>query len=729
MISLLGRTAVLVALAACSIGAVTGGVAGTTRSEDALRWSRWMAYTFGVAMMLATGLMEFALLTHDFSVGYVAEVGSTATPTWVTIVSLWSSLNGSILLWGLVLGVYFIGFAWYTRDRYPAQTPWALMVAHGVGIFFAFLVAGVANPFEAVSPVPLDGPGPNPLLQNHVLMVIHPPMLYLGYVGMTIPFAMGAAALLAGQLDAAWTRALRRWMLVPWGFLTVGIVLGGWWSYEVLGWGGWWAWDPVENASFLPWLTGTAFLHSAMVMERRDHLKGWTLSLVMATFLLTILGTFMTRSGVFNSVHSFTQSPIGPVFLGFLGLGMVFCVLLLAARVDRLAPPPEGLAGPVSRETSFLANNLLFAAFTMTVLLGTVYPLLNEALTGEQVSVGQPYFDRMSAPIGLAILFLMGVGPTLPWGAVDPQRALKRVAPPAGAAVLTVGLSLALGARAPWTIGTFAMGAFALVTTVQELLRPAQARAQALGEGMLPATLHVLGKARRRYGGYVVHIGVIIIAVAHAAAISGSTKTSITLQQGQSAQVEGYDITYIGSEMQDQPHRMSLVARFAVREGDRDLGVVEPRLNHYKKMNQPIGTPEVRSGPVEDLYFSLVNAGMGGDAASVEVMVKPMVWWLWVGGAVMMLGTVIAAWPAGRRAALAAREPAPADAGRGSRRRLHDPRRPDPRARNPAAARGLQLEDPAGRAAAGPAPGGGAGQRLWPRPQGRQQRLGGQGRR
>ena len=405
-------------------------------------------------------------------------------------------------------------------------------MAHGVGVFFAFLVAGIANPFELVSPVPLDGPGPNPLLQNHILMVIHPPMLYLGYVGMTIPFAMGSAALLAGRLDAAWTRALRRWMLVPWGFLTVGIVLGGWWSYEVLGWGGWWAWDPVENASFLPWLTGTAFLHSAMVMERKDHLKGWSLALVLSTFLLTILGTFMTRSGVFNSVHSFTQSPIGPVFLGFLGLGMVFSVLLLAARVDRLAPPPKGLAGPVSRETGFLANNLLFAAFTLTVLLGTVYPLLNEAITGEQVSVGQPYFDRMSGPIGLAILFLMGVGPALPWGAVPLKRALQRVAMPASVAVTVMGLSVALGARAFWPVATFGAGSFAFVVTTQEVLRPAQARAKARGQSLLSALASVLVSARRRYGGYIVHVGVIVIGVSHAAATAWSTKDTITLAPG-----------------------------------------------------------------------------------------------------------------------------------------------------------------------------------------------------
>jgi len=320
---------------------VTGLWAGKTGRADVWRWSRYATYVFAGAITAATILMEYALITHDYSVKYVAEVGSNETPLTFTIVSLWSSLDGSILLWAFILALWSAAFAWKMRDAHPAHAPWALGSILAVGIFFTFLVSGIANPFERV-PNPLDnGPGPNPLLQNHVLMIIHPPALYLGYVGMTAPFGMACAALLQGNMSTAWARSIRRWMLVPWTCLTVGIILGGWWSYEVLGWGGYWAWDPVENASFMPWLTATAFIHSSMVMERKEHLKGWTITLVMATFLLTLLGTFMTRSGVFNSVHSFTQSPIGPVFLWFLGLCLVVCVLLLAARIDALSPQPK----------------------------------------------------------------------------------------------------------------------------------------------------------------------------------------------------------------------------------------------------------------------------------------------------------------------------------------------------------------------------------------------------
>jgi cytochrome c-type biogenesis protein CcmF len=607
-----------------------------------------MAWVFGISSVLSALLMEGALLSHDFSVGYVAEVGSVSTPTWVTIVSLWSSLNGSILLWSSVLGVYIMGFTVVTKDRFPEHTPYALGTALAVGTFFSFLVASVGDPFHAVSPVPLDGPGPNPLLQNHILMVVHPPMLYLGYVGMTVPFAMGAAALLAGRLDAAWTRVLRRWTMVPWAFLTVGIVLGGWWSYEVLGWGGWWAWDPVENASFMPWLTCSAFLHSAMVMERKDHLKGWTLSLLLASFLLTILGTFMTRSGVFNSVHSFTQSPIGPVFLAFLAIALVFSVVLMAARVDRLSPPPTHLAGPVSREFAFLANNLLFTAFTFTVLLGTVFPLLNEAITDKQISVGQPYFDRMAAPIGVALIFLMGVGPALPWGETRVGVLARRLGIPAAVGVLTVIVSAALGFTGVWPLLTFGFSAFALLVTLREMAEPVAARARALGESIPTAMMEVGSRARRRYGGYVVHIGVLIIAVSHVAATAWSAKDTVTIHTGQVATVGDYALTFQGSSWEEQPHRRSLVARFDVTKRGDAIGLLQPRLNHYKKMGTPIGTPEVHSALDEDLYLSLVNVDEAAGTASIDVLVRPMVWWLWFGGGVMLFGSIIAMWPMGR---------------------------------------------------------------------------------
>ncbi|MFT5680097.1 MAG: cytochrome c-type biogenesis protein CcmF [Myxococcota bacterium] len=651
MISILGRTAILVALAACSTGAVVGFVGGAKGSKEAWRWSRLMAYLFFGACTTALLLMEYALITHDFSVSYVASVGSTTTPLWVTIVSLWSSLEGSILLWAFVLSGYTALFAYQTRDRYPEHTPWALGVTLTVGVFFTFLVAGVANPFESVPPelILAEGPGPNPLLQNHILMVIHPPSLYLGYVGMSVPFGMGCAALLAGRIGPAWSAALRKWTILPWGFLTAGIILGGWWSYEVLGWGGYWAWDPVENASFLPWLTATAFLHSAVMVERKGQLKGWAICLLLASFLLTLLGTFMTRSGVFNSVHSFTQSPIGPVFLGFLGICMVASLVLLALRIDTLSPPEEKKAGAglVSRDSAFLMNNLLFAAFTFTVLLGTIYPLITEALTDTRLSVGEPYFNRMGVPVAMLIVFMMGVGPALPWGRVSREAAAKRLALPLGGGIAAAGLAAVLGVHDGLPLLSFGICGFALLSTLRELHEPIAARSKKVGVPYPAAALTTIGLMRRRFGGYTVHIGVIAVAVAVTASGNYKTVDEVNIPVGQSVEVQGYTLTFDGSRDEMESHRSSQVAQLSVKKGDRELGLLEPRLNNYFSMGSIIGTPAVRSGFDEDLYLSLIQ--MDDERVVLQVIIEPLVMWLWVGGGIMTFGTLIAAWPRRRR--------------------------------------------------------------------------------
>src|SRR5712671_4779566 len=440
MIPILGRILILMALLAASAGALVGFVTGVRPNASGWKWARRLAYAFAAFMVLANLTMEYALLTHDFSVSYVAHVGSRRVPTWVSIVSLWSSLEGSILFWGLVMGVYIAVATWRNADKYPEYMPYAVGVWLACGAFFSFLLAGPAQPFATVPNPSIDGPGPNALLQNHYLMVIHPPFLYSGYVGMTIPFGLACAALLVGRLGNDFIRPLRNFLLVSWIFLTCAIVLGGWWAYEVLGWGGYWAWDPVENASFLPWLTATAALHSALLVERKAVLKGWTATLVIATYLLTILGTFMTRSGVFNSVHSFTQSAIGPTILVFLAAILLFSVVLLALRIDSLEA--EGrLESAVSREGMFLVNNLFFVVFTFTVLVGTVFPLVVEAIKGKQMSVGRPYFDAMVVPVGTALLFLLGVGPALPWGKVSRKEMLRALLPPliTGAIALIIG--------------------------------------------------------------------------------------------------------------------------------------------------------------------------------------------------------------------------------------------------------------------------------------------------
>ena len=428
----LGSAGVLLGLSAAVLGAITLAYALVTKRRDL----QWLAVPYTALIVLGAVLaivaMERALITRDFTVKFVADNGSSRTPALYNVATLWSALEGSILLWALILSGYTaVVVAKFRRRLSDPLVGWAVLTMFVVAAFFFFLMAFPANPFQSFDPPPgFDGPGPNPLLQNHPLMAFHPPMLYLGYVGFTVPFAFAIAALATGRVGEGWLVATRRWTLFAWGFLTFGIVLGAWWSYEVLGWGGYWAWDPVENASLLPWLTGTAYLHSVMVQERRGMLRVWNLSLLCATFSLTILGTFITRSGVLDSVHAFTESAIGPSILAFFTLTVVVTVGLIGWRGDRLRAPGR-IDSPLSREAAFLGNNVLFGLFAFVVLLGTVFPLLVEAINDDRVSVGTPYFNRMITPIALTLLFLMAVAPVLPWRKASGELLRQRLFWPA----------------------------------------------------------------------------------------------------------------------------------------------------------------------------------------------------------------------------------------------------------------------------------------------------------
>jgi cytochrome c-type biogenesis protein CcmF len=652
MIAGLGRALILVSLLLATVGAMLGFAAGIKRSAAGSVWTRRCTYAYAAVMAAANALMVYALLAHDFSVGYVAQVGSRLVPTRVSFVSLWSSLEGSILFWGLVLGLYLAAASYWNRGRHDEYMPYATGVWLACATFFSFLLAGPAQPFQTVSPVPADGPGPNPLLQNHVLMIVHPPCLYTGYVGMTIPFGMAAAALLVGRLGRDFLRSLRTWLLLPWVFLTLAIMLGGWWSYEVLGWGGYWAWDPVENASFMPWLTATAALHSAMLTERKGVLKGWTSTLVLATFLLTILGTFMTRSGVFNSVHSFTQSAIGPTILVFLAGAAVFSVILLAFRIDALEA--EGrMEGAISRDGMFLLNNLLFVLFTFTVLIGTVFPLLVEAFKGAQMSVGRPYFDGMVVPIGVALLFLMGVGPALPWGAATADQARRALLPPLLGSGVAAALGAALGARHPWTLLALACGGYAAYVTAHELWLPLAQRMKAHREGLGTALLNgLLRRGRRRFGAYVVHAGATLVIIAIAVSSTTSRSREIQLREGESFLLGSYTLTFVKAWELAEPHRRSLVAQIDVAHKGKAAGTLQPRMNQYESQREPIGTPAVRSSLFEDLYLSIMSVDPENGRLGLLAMVNPMVGWIWGATMLMAVGALVALVP--RRGAEAA---------------------------------------------------------------------------
>ncbi|MBK9179338.1 MAG: heme lyase CcmF/NrfE family subunit [Acidimicrobiales bacterium] len=630
----LGTAGITLGLAGSLVGAVTLAYGLVRHRPRLVGMAGVYALLIGLGALLAVFAMERALLTDDFSLTYVAEHSSTRTPLLFKVATLWAALEGSIILWAVVLAGYLglVVRRFRTRLTDP-MVGWALLTLFVIAAFFFWLMSGPANPFtEVAGAVPADGPGPNPLLQNHVLMAFHPPMLYLGYVGFSVPFAFAIAALVTGRLGEGWLLETRRWTLVAWGFLTVGIVLGAWWSYEVLGWGGYWGWDPVENASFLPWLTGTAYLHSVLVQERRGMLRVWNLSLLCATFALTILGTFLTRSGVIDSVHAFSESDIGPSLLAFFTLIVVVSVGLIGWRGDRLRSPGT-IDSPLSREGAFLANNILFAAFAFVILLGTVFPLLIEAFNGDRISVGRPYFDRMTMPLGLAILTLMAVAPVLPWRKASGELLRHRLIWPAWSGAGVLVLAVVLGARGLAPLLAFFLAGVAGGAAVRQLVLAT--RRQGL-QGFL-------GRAN---GGMVVHLGVVVIAVAFAASSSFAHEAEFRLSPGESAELAGHRVTYLGVETIEYPEKTALKARVQLDDGR----IFAPALQQFPFATQSIGVPSVRTGLTEDIYLTLVAApdDPAGEAV-IGVLVMPLTVWLWVGGGLMALGTLLAAWPGRRR--------------------------------------------------------------------------------
>ncbi len=649
MTRILGTTAVSIAFLV-AIWGVIAAVVGARRRMPALAESaRSAAFAAFALMTIANLSMIWGLVSHDFSIGYVAQVGSRETPLIYTIVSLWSSLEGSILFWGWVLSAYTAAAVYFHSRRLGALGVYANGVLLGIGVFFYLLLVGPANPFHAVFPVPPDGPGPNPLLQNHYLMAVHPPLLYLGYVGMSVPFAFAIGALLSGRLDDTWMRVTRRWTMVAWIFLSMAIIAGMWWSYDVLGWGGYWAWDPVENASFMPWLTATAFLHSAMVQERRDTLRVWNQSLIIATFLLTILGTFLTRSGVLSSVHAFTEGTVGFFFLGFIAFVLVFSLVLLTGRSSELRRAGS-LDNALSRETVFLVNNLLFTLFTFTVLLGTLFPLIAEAVRGVKVSVGSPFFNKMTVPICTSLLFLVGVGPALPWRGGSREQLRRELLPPATALLATVALCLLLRVPSVWAIAAFSFAAFSLVGNLQEYVRGAITRWRTHGEALWLALFRLVAANNRRYGGYLAHIGVIMVALGITASSTYRTEREVTLKPGQFVEVGEFRVRFDSVTASREPHRDVIRAQLTAFRGNRELARMDPRLNFYIVRQEPVTTPAVRSTPKNDLYINLLAFAQDGSTATLNVIIEPLVYWIWLGGLVVAIGGVIAALPPRRRA-------------------------------------------------------------------------------
>jgi cytochrome c-type biogenesis protein CcmF len=648
MIPEAGTGALLVALVLSLYGAVAAAVGGR-RGRPALVESAQHA-ALGVFALLTAAvlLLIYAFLTFDFSVRYVANNTNLGTPFYYRITALWGALEGSIVLWAWLVSIYTLVVILRHRTSARQLYPWVLTVMLTVVAFFLVVMTVPAPVFSRMMPVPADGRGLNPLLEDSG-MITHPVALYLGFTGFTVPFAFAVAALVTGRVGDFWITTTRRWTIVAWYFLSLGLLIGGWWSYHVLGWGGYWAWDPVENAAFMPWLTGTALLHSVMIQERRRMLRLWNLALVMLTFSLTLFGTFLTRSGVIASVHAFTQGSIGVFFLSFLALVVLVGLALIAWRWDTLGAQGE-LDSVVSRESAFLLNNVLLVAATFTVFFGTVFPLLSEAVRDVKVSVGAPFFNQVNVPLFLSLIFLMGVGPLIAWRRASLENLRRNFLWPVVIGVAAAALFRLLGVRSILAVVTLALTVFVATTIGVDLVRATRAR-RAMGERALPALGGLLLRHNRRYGGFVVHLAILVVAVGVTGSQAWSVHTETTLKRGEQTELGGYRIRFDGLRESQESNHGKVTGTFTVVNGRAAGAVLEPAKKFYPQEQSPIAYVDYRLGLVDDIYLVLGDFARDGTSATVKFQVNRMVSWIWIGGLVLTLGTVLAVLPERRRAA------------------------------------------------------------------------------
>ena len=640
----LGYVSLVAGLVLAVFGIVTSVIGARRRHPGLIASGRNAVYAVAGLIAMAAVSLWYSLIKPDFSVEYVVAHSERALPLFYKISGLWSGQDGSILFWTLILSVFSVATLFAYRGKHRRLMPYVSATLLTVSTFFLIVLLFAANPFNRLPVTLPDGQGMNPLLQNY-WMVIHPIGLYLGMVGFTVPFAFAVAALITGDLGNTWVRLVRRWTLISWLFLGFGIVAGSIWAYVELGWGGYWAWDAVENASFLPWLTGTAFLHTIVIQEKRGMLKVWSMVLIFITFTLTLVGTFITRSGVIQSVHSFAISPIGPLFLGFIAIVMLGFLYLLFDRLPLLRSKSE-LDSMRSREFAFLLNNLTFLGIAFATMLGTFYPMITELFGGTKIAVSEPFFQKVNGPIFLLLLVLMGVGPLLGWRRSSGQSLVRNFRfPLAFALIFAVGIYL-LGVRAisPW-LGMTASG-LVLFTIVQEFYRGTRARRQATKENWLAAFSHLIQRNRRRYGGYIVHLGIVVMAFGIIGATFFQSEGQANLQIGESLQINDYSLEYQGLRMVDRDTRTIIAATLDVYDDGRPIGSVEPHRNLYhKNPDEPTNEVGLMIRPLEDLYVVLAGWEDGGASASFKVYVNPLMLWVWMGGLILALGTLVAMWP------------------------------------------------------------------------------------
>ncbi len=622
-----------------------------------------MLLTFPLLTVACLSLI-YLLVNGHYEVEYVASVTSNSMPLYLRITALWGGQAGSLLFWSWLMSAFAsaVTLRNWARDR--EFLPWVIVVSLVTLGFFLGLTLFVENPFDrlwllgsgiavksffppagAIPYYQSDGNGLNPLLR-HPGMIIHPPMLYLGFVSFVIPFAFAIAALITGRTDDRWIRITRRWSLVAWLFLSLGLILGGRWAYDVLGWGGYWGWDPVEIAAFMPWLTGTAFLHSVMIQEKRGMLKHWNMILIILTYNLVIFGTFLTRSGVLSSVHAFAQSAIGPLFFVYIGASFVISLSLLLRRWQELKSDLH-MTSLLSREALFLLNNLLFVGILVVCFWGVIFPLISEIVTGQKVTVGPPFYERATAPLFAGLLFLMGIAPLAAWRHSTVQTLGKAVWKPTVVSLLAPLVAFTMDVRNWAALLGFWLAAFVACVTLYEYGRAVIARSRSRGESLLRAFWNLAGRNRRRYGGYIIHLGVVLMAIGIIGIELFQKETQGTLAQGEELSLGPYTMRFDSLAVFDTADGRNVArAVVSVYKNGRYVGELYPRRDYYYESQQPMTIPGLRSTMEDDFYVLLVDwQPISSSGATFKVYHNPLVNWLWLGGFVFIIGTMVAAWP------------------------------------------------------------------------------------
>ncbi len=638
----LGTIALLIALAAALYG-ILANVLGVTRSNiPLLRSGRNASLAVTLSMLVAASVLIYSLVVHDYSVQYVAEHSSREMSLPLTVASFYSGQEGSLLYWATTLSIFTAVVVLQNRRKNLGLMPYVTSILLGVETFFLLMLNFVSNPFVRLPFTAPDGLGLNPLLEDPG-MLIHPPVLLAGYMSWSVPFAFAMSALITGRLDTEWIRSTRKYALFAWTILGCGNLLGMWWAYHVLGWGGYWGWDPVENAALMPWLTGTAYLHSVMVQERRGMLKVWNLALLIITFNLSIFGTFIVRSGVLSSVHSFAESSLGPYFFSFLALSIVFSLGWLFYRMPELRGEHE-FESAFSRESSFLLNNLVFLGIVFATFWGSIFPLVTEALQGVKLTVGPPFFQRVDGPLFLVLIALMGIGPLLPWRKASTTTLRRNFAIPVAIALIVTAVLISMGIQQPPADVALFLCVFVTATTLQEFVWGTRVRMRH-GQNLFVALISLLASNRRRYGGYVVHLGIVLMAVAIVGSQFYQLEANTSLKPGESMQIGRYTLTMGQLQEAAYPGYRRVWADLAVQRDGQSAGTIYPAKQfHIHFETEPNTKVALQSTPLDDLYVVLAGWQTDG-SASFFVFVNPMVMWLWIGGLVFLFGGLITLWP------------------------------------------------------------------------------------